>query len=127
MGVDLCLFRPHSSSAIQCGLVAKAGEIAKCDRRSGAGVVGHFPCVSANSGTAKGFTCETPLRLRFIPPASYLDLLCSLDQSRLVLTDSGGIQEETTALGGSARLVLTLRGNTDRPVTVTEGTNQLVG
>lgn len=63
-------------------------------------------------------------RLRFIPPASYLDFLCLLDRSRLVLTDSGGIQEETTALGVPC---LTLRGNTERPVTVTEGTNQLVG
>jgi UDP-N-acetylglucosamine 2-epimerase (non-hydrolysing) len=44
--------------------------------------------------------------------------------ARLVLTDSGGIQEETTALGIPC---LTLRDNTERPITVTEGTNQLVG
>src|SRR5437762_11059458 len=52
----------------------------------------------------------------------YADFLCLLDRSRLVLTDSGGIQEETTALP-----CLTLRENTERPITVTEGTNQLVG
>jgi UDP-N-acetylglucosamine 2-epimerase (non-hydrolysing) len=62
--------------------------------------------------------------LRMIPPVGYLDFLCLLDRSRLVLTDSGGIQEETTALGVPC---LTLRENTERPVTVTEGTNQLVG
>jgi UDP-N-acetylglucosamine 2-epimerase (non-hydrolysing) len=63
-------------------------------------------------------------RMRLIPPVGYLDFLCLLDRSRLVLTDSGGIQEETTALGVPC---LTLRENTERPVTVREGTNQLVG
>jgi UDP-N-acetylglucosamine 2-epimerase (non-hydrolysing) len=63
-------------------------------------------------------------RLRLIPPVAYLDFLCLLDRSALVLTDSGGIQEETTALGVPC---LTLRENTERPITVTEGTNQLVG
>src|SRR5215472_16056519 len=62
--------------------------------------------------------------LRLIPPVGYLDFLCLLDRARLVLTDSGGIQEETTALGVPC---LTLRENTERPITVTEGTNQLVG
>jgi UDP-N-acetylglucosamine 2-epimerase (non-hydrolysing) len=63
-------------------------------------------------------------RLRLIPPVGYLDFLCLLNRSRLVLTDSGGIQEETTALGVPC---LTLRENTERPVTISEGTNQLVG
>ncbi len=63
-------------------------------------------------------------RLRLIPPVGYLDFVCLLDRSRLVLTDSGGIQEETTALGIPC---LTLRENTERPITITEGTNQLVG
>jgi len=52
------------------------------------------------------------------------NFLCLLDRAALVLTDSGSIQEETTALGVPC---LTLRENTERPVTVTEGTNQLVG
>jgi UDP-N-acetylglucosamine 2-epimerase (non-hydrolysing) len=47
-----------------------------------------------------------------------------MKESRLVLTDSGGIQEETTALGVPC---LTIRENTERPVTVTQGTNTLVG
>ena len=62
--------------------------------------------------------------LRLIPPIGYLDFLCLLSRARLVLTDSGGIQEETTALGVPC---LTLRENTERPVTVSEGTNQIVG
>jgi UDP-N-acetylglucosamine 2-epimerase (non-hydrolysing) len=58
------------------------------------------------------------------PPLGYLDFICLEAASRLVLTDSGGIQEETTALGVPC---LTLRENTERPVTITEGTNRLVG
>jgi len=56
------------------------------------------------------------------PPLGYLDMLALLDQARVVLTDSGGIQEETTALGVPC---ITLREQTERPITVTEGTNRL--
>jgi UDP-N-acetylglucosamine 2-epimerase (non-hydrolysing) len=63
-------------------------------------------------------------RVRVIPPAGYLDFIALEAAARLVLTDSGGVQEETTVLGTPC---LTLRDNTERPVTVTEGTNQLVG
>ncbi|MBS2029856.1 MAG: UDP-N-acetylglucosamine 2-epimerase (non-hydrolyzing) [Deltaproteobacteria bacterium] len=59
-----------------------------------------------------------------VDPQGYLDFLCLTSQARLVLTDSGGLQEETTALGVPC---LTLRQNTERPITVSEGTNQLVG
>jgi UDP-N-acetylglucosamine 2-epimerase (non-hydrolysing) len=62
--------------------------------------------------------------LRLVPPVGYLDFLFLLSRARLVLTDSGGIQEETTALGVPC---LTLRENTERPITVSEGTNQIVG
>jgi UDP-N-acetylglucosamine 2-epimerase (non-hydrolysing) len=57
-------------------------------------------------------------------PMGYLDFLCLMDNARMVLTDSGGIQEETTVLGVPC---LTLRENTERPATIREGTNQLVG
>jgi UDP-N-acetylglucosamine 2-epimerase (non-hydrolysing) len=63
-------------------------------------------------------------RVRVIPPAGYLDFLALQASARLVLTDSGGVQEETTVLGVPC---LTLRDNTERPLTLTEGTNQLVG
>ncbi len=56
-------------------------------------------------------------------PLGYLEFLCLMSNSRLVLTDSGGVQEETTVLGIPC---ITLRGNTERPVTVTHGTNLLV-
>jgi UDP-N-acetylglucosamine 2-epimerase (non-hydrolysing) len=62
--------------------------------------------------------------LQLTEPLGYLDFLRLMADARLVLTDSGGIQEETTALGVSC---LTLRENTERPVTVTEGTNTIVG
>ncbi len=62
--------------------------------------------------------------LHLTDPLGYLDFLRLLMDARMVLTDSGGIQEETTALGVPC---LTLRENTERPVTVNEGTNQIVG
>ena len=62
--------------------------------------------------------------VRFVEPLGYLDFLRLYSGARLVLTDSGGIQEETTALGVPC---LTLRENTERPVTVELGTNRVVG
>jgi UDP-N-acetylglucosamine 2-epimerase (non-hydrolysing) len=63
-------------------------------------------------------------RVQVIPPSGYLDFVALEASARLVLTDSGGVQEETTALGVPC---LTLRDNTERPITVTDGTNQVVG
>ena len=57
-------------------------------------------------------------------PLGYLEFLGLMSDARLVVTDSGGIQEETTVLGIPC---LTLRDNTERPITLTEGTNRLVG
>lgn len=62
--------------------------------------------------------------LRLCEPLGYLEFLGLTSQARLVLTDSGGLQEETTALGIPC---LTIRENTERPVTISEGTNTLVG
>jgi len=63
-------------------------------------------------------------RISVLPPLGYLELLGLMREARLVLTDSGGLQEETTALGVPC---MTLRENTERPVTIEEGTNLLVG
>ena len=57
-------------------------------------------------------------------PLGYLDFLQLEDAARLCITDSGGVQEETTALGVPC---LTVRDNTERPITITDGTNKLVG
>ena len=62
--------------------------------------------------------------IHILDPLGYLDFLCLESGSSIVLTDSGGIQEETTVLGVDC---LTLRENTERPVTVTIGTNRLAG
>jgi UDP-N-acetylglucosamine 2-epimerase (non-hydrolysing) len=59
-----------------------------------------------------------------VPPLGYLDFLRLQATAAVVLTDSGGVQEETTVLGVPC---LTLRHNTERPITVTQGTNQVVG
>ena len=63
-------------------------------------------------------------QLRVIEPLGYLDFLKLMSEAGVVLTDSGGIQEETTILGVWC---LTLRENTERPITLTEGTSTLVG
>ena len=63
-------------------------------------------------------------RIALMQPLAYLELLGLMSRARVVLTDSGGIQEETTALGIPC---VTLRENTERPITVSEGTNTVVG
>jgi UDP-N-acetylglucosamine 2-epimerase (non-hydrolysing) len=62
--------------------------------------------------------------LRLIDPLRYLEFLKLMDEAALLVTDSGGIQEETTFLGVPC---ITVRLNTERPITITEGTNELVG
>jgi UDP-N-acetylglucosamine 2-epimerase (non-hydrolysing) len=63
-------------------------------------------------------------KLKLTPPLGYLEFLRLVSEARMVLTDSGGIQEETTILQVPC---LTLRENTERPVTIEQGTNRLVG
>jgi UDP-N-acetylglucosamine 2-epimerase (non-hydrolysing) len=65
-----------------------------------------------------------PQRMVCLPPQGYLEMLGLMAGATLVLTDSGGLQEETTALGVPC---LTLRDNTERPITIAQGTNNLVG
>lgn len=75
-----------------------------------------FRTDSGESLPRTGITC--------LPPLGYLDFVALMSRARLVLTDSGGIQEETTILGVPC---LTLRDSTERPVTVTHGTNRVIG
>jgi UDP-N-acetylglucosamine 2-epimerase (non-hydrolysing) len=87
-----------------------------------------FPVHPRTRSRITEFSLETRVaahpHLRLTEPLGYLDFLRLLDQAELVLTDSGGIQEETTVLGIPC---LTLRPNTERPITIHEGTNILVG
>lgn len=63
-------------------------------------------------------------RMIILPPQGYLEMLGLMAKAKIVLTDSGGLQEETTALGIPC---LTMRDNTERPITVEQGTNTMVG
>ena len=67
---------------------------------------------------------EVPSTIRTIDPVGYLDSVALQSGARMVLTDSGGMQEETTVLGVPC---VTLRTTTERPITISHGTNQLVG
>ena len=72
---------------------------------------------------AAAWTPEKSADLRLIEPVGYLEMLSLVDSAGLVVTDSGGLQEETSYLGVPC---ITVRPNTERPITCTEGTNQLV-
>jgi UDP-N-acetylglucosamine 2-epimerase (non-hydrolysing) len=69
-------------------------------------------------------TLLDPTVVAILPPQGYLEMVGLMAGARLVLTDSGGLQEETTALGVPC---LTMRENTERPITVEQGTNTMVG
>lgn len=81
-----------------------------------------FPAHPRTRGKLEEFGIEAGA-VELQAPVQYEDMLRLMTRAHVVITDSGGVQEETTALGIPC---LTLRPNTERPVTVTEGTNQLV-
>ncbi len=86
------------------------------------GLASHFDFVTPSAdGAAPG---GDPRGILLIDPQGYLDFLCLMKHARVVVTDSGGIQEETTGLGVAC---VTVRDNTERPVTVETGTNILAG
>jgi UDP-N-acetylglucosamine 2-epimerase (non-hydrolysing) len=72
---------------------------------------------------ASGFRPARPAALRLTDPIGYLDMLGLVERAALVITDSGGVQEETSYLGVPC---LTVRPNTERPITCSHGTNRLV-
>jgi len=83
-----------------------------------------WPVHPRTRGRIRDLNMELPdTTLRLIEPLGYLDFLAMMNSAALVVTDSGGVQEETTFLGVPC---LTVRPNTERPITITEGTNQLV-
>ncbi|MDA0768465.1 MAG: UDP-N-acetylglucosamine 2-epimerase (non-hydrolyzing) [Verrucomicrobia bacterium] len=83
-----------------------------------------FPAHPRTLGNMEKFGIDLGPHITVAEPLGYMDFLNLWKDAQLVLTDSGGLQEETTALGVPC---LTMRENTERPVTVTEGTNVLVG
>jgi UDP-N-acetylglucosamine 2-epimerase (non-hydrolysing) len=83
-----------------------------------------FPVHPRTASRLEGLGFDCPSSLVLTPPVGYLEMLGLMKNAKLVLTDSGGMQEETTALGIAC---LTLRENTERPITVSEGTNTVVG
>ena len=82
-----------------------------------------FPMHPRTRARANGFT-PSGTSLHLIDPIGYVDFLALESRARAVITDSGGVQEETTFLGVPC---FTLRENTERPVTLTHGTNRLLG
>ncbi|MBN1424920.1 UDP-N-acetylglucosamine 2-epimerase, partial [Candidatus Fermentibacteria bacterium] len=82
----------------------------------------HF--VSGAIAAALAPTSDSVPQLRLLPPLGYLDFLALQMHATVVITDSGGMQEETTYLGVPC---LTVRANTERPITVSMGTNTLIG
>ncbi|MGL6112177.1 MAG: non-hydrolyzing UDP-N-acetylglucosamine 2-epimerase [Rubrivivax sp.] len=83
-----------------------------------------FPVHPRTQANAQKFGIDFGPQVTLLPPLAYMEFLNLWKDATLVLTDSGGLQEETTALGVPC---ITLRENTERPVTVTDGTNVLVG
>jgi len=83
-----------------------------------------FPVHPRTRANAEKFGIDFGPAVSLLPPLAYMDFLDLWKDAAVVLTDSGGLQEETTALGVPC---VTLRENTERPVTVSEGTNVLVG
>jgi UDP-N-acetylglucosamine 2-epimerase (non-hydrolysing) len=79
-----------------------------------------FPVHPRTQARLEAHPRPLPSRLKLVPPRGYLDFLALMDAATVVLTDSGGIQEETSALGVPC---LTLRETTERPITCSLGTN----
>ena len=91
--------------------------------RDGFGLVTlHWPSNVDDSAKLDGKLAKP--RILLTSPLGYLEMIGLMKSARVVITDSGGIQEETTALGVPC---LTVRDNTERPITISEGTNTLVG
>jgi UDP-N-acetylglucosamine 2-epimerase (non-hydrolysing) len=116
-----------------CSQAAAGGAAGDSGRRGGGGAAGdsgrHAASAASPGGRAASAgdsgrrAASAAPRIRLIDPLGYLDFLTLLEHARLVVTDSGGVQEETTVLGVPC---LTARETTERPITITQGTNRLI-
>ena len=111
----------HRPSNVDDG--TKLGEILKVIEK---GAAGHFVIFPVHPRTRKNFDQMGGGFEFIIPidPLSYFQFVYLIQNARAVITDSGGVQEETTVLEIPC---ITLRSNTERPETITEGTNELIG
>ncbi|MBX9604813.1 MAG: UDP-N-acetylglucosamine 2-epimerase (non-hydrolyzing) [Gammaproteobacteria bacterium] len=104
---------PAALAGIVAGLTAIAAELPLI-----------FPIHPRTQARIREFGLELPAAVEMVTPLPFMEFLNLWKDASCVLTDSGGLQEETTAVGVPC---LTLRANTERPVTLDEGSNQLVG
>jgi UDP-N-acetylglucosamine 2-epimerase (non-hydrolysing) len=88
------------------------------------GLTEFFESENGDQGQSNLHLTPATRRIRLVDPLGYLDFLCLMKHAALVVTDSGGVQEETTCLGVPC---VTVRDSTERPVTVTCGTNVIAG
>jgi UDP-N-acetylglucosamine 2-epimerase (non-hydrolysing) len=98
--------------------------IAAALRQVSAGLPLIFPVHPRTRATMEKFGIDMGQNVSLVGPLGYMEFLNLWKDARMVLTDSGGMQEETTALGVPC---ITLRENTERPITIEEGTNVLAG
>lgn len=103
---------------------AALGPILEALRVIGAQLPIVFPVHPRTRQRLQSFGIEMPKGVMLTEPLGYIDFLSLTSNARVILTDSGGLQEESTALGIPC---LTLRENTERPATVDQGTNRIVG
>jgi UDP-N-acetylglucosamine 2-epimerase (non-hydrolysing) len=119
----LTLHRPHNVDGAQ-GISRVLDAIAEIQRTTPV----LFPVHPRTRASLEATGLEARLAampgVRMTGPLGYLDFLCIQANARVVLTDSGGVQEETSVLGVPC---VTLRDQTERPVTISHGTNQLSG
>jgi UDP-N-acetylglucosamine 2-epimerase (non-hydrolysing) len=112
------LHRPSNVDSLEVlgQIVAALSEVSK-------GVPVIFPVHPRTRSLLSKLPSSSAASITMVEPLGYLDFLCLLRHAALAVVDSGGVQEETTFLGVPC---LTVRSNTERPVTITEGTNRLV-
>ena len=123
-GTDYALMTLHRPSNVDNPAVLQGILTAVQDISTSLPVI--FPIHPRTSQRIREFDLDAMVHgsVRLTDPLGYLEFLNLMSGARLVLTDSGGLQEETTILGVPC---LTIRQNTERPVTISEGTNELVG
>ena len=121
--------RSHATPAVECRSPRSSREISRgADRFIDPSAGSVFPIHPRTAAKLTDFGLMEKLQqssnIHCLPSIGYREFLCFTSQAKVIVTDSGGLQEESTALGIPC---LTMRSNTERPITVTEGTSTLIG